>query len=402
MDFEDTPDEAAWRGKVRAFIEQHRDELGHRRDQRSFDDGISRERQALLYDGGLVGVTWPVEAGGQGGTPMQQAIIDQEMSRAGVPGLINLIGIGMCGPTVIHHGSEDQRARYLKRLLRADDIWCQLFSEPASGSDLAALRTKAVRTEDGSWRISGQKVWTTLAHLADYGIVLTRTDPDVAKHRGLTMFVVPMKADGVTVRPLRQMSGGADFNEVFFDDVVVPDSERLGDVGDGWRVALTTLMSERLTLGGGGTEIGMSISSVAEHVARRIADLPSDRQALVRQDFGRAYVDALGIRYTGYRQLSAISKGAFPGPEASAGKLAGTTVARDLADLSVRLLGDDAAYAESADGSTVWQDAQAVLPGMAIAGGTNEVLRNVLGERVLGLPPEPRADKNVTFKESIR
>jgi alkylation response protein AidB-like acyl-CoA dehydrogenase len=146
----------------------------------------------------------------------------------------------------------------------------------------------------------------------------------------------------------------------------------------------------------------MSISSVAEHVARRIADLPSDRQALVRQDFGRAYVDALGIRYTGYRQLSAISKGAFPGPEASAGKLAGTTVARDLADLSVRLLGDDAAYAESADGSTVWQDAQAVLPGMAIAGGTNEVLRNVLGERVLGLPPEPRADKNVTFKESIR
>ncbi|GAA4692197.1 acyl-CoA dehydrogenase family protein [Nocardioides conyzicola] len=402
MDFEDTPDEAAWRSTVRSFIEEHRDELGQRRDQRSFDDVVSRQRQALLYDGGLVGVTWPVEAGGQGGTPMQQAIIDQEMSRAGVPGLINLIGIGMCGPTVIHHGSDDQKDRYLKRLLRADDIWCQLFSEPASGSDLAALRTKAVQTEDGSWRISGQKVWTTLAHLADYGIVLTRTDPDVAKHRGLTMFVVPMKAEGVTVRPLRQMSGGADFNEVFFDDVVVPDSERLGDVGDGWRVALTTLMSERLTLGGGGTEIGMSASTVAEHVARQIGGLSSDRQALVRQDFGRAYVDTLGIRYTGYRLLSAISKGAFPGPEASAGKLAGTKVARDLADLSVRLLGDDAAYAETADGSSSWQDAQAGLPGMAIAGGTNEVLRNVLGERVLGLPAEPRADKGITFKESIR
>jgi alkylation response protein AidB-like acyl-CoA dehydrogenase len=401
MDFDDTPDEAAWRMQVRAFIEGHRDELGHVADMRSFEDGTSRERQALLYDGGLVGVTWPVEAGGQGGTPMQQAIIDQELSRAGVPGLINLIGIGMCGPTVIYHGSEEQKERYLKRLLRADDIWCQLFSEPASGSDLAGLRTKAVKGADGDWRITGQKVWTTLAHLADYGIVLTRTDPDVAKHRGLTMFVVPMNAEGVTVRPLRQMNGGAEFNEVFFDSVVVPDAERLGDVGDGWRVALTTLMSERLTLGGGGTEVGMSIGSVAEHVARQIGELSPERQALARQEFGRSYVDSLGIRYTGYRQLSAISRGAFPGPEASAGKLAGTKVARDLADLSVRLLGHDAAYAETADGSSNWQDAQAVLPGMAIAGGTNEVLRNVLGERVLGLPPEPRADKGITFKESL-
>ncbi|HET6152797.1 MAG TPA: acyl-CoA dehydrogenase family protein [Marmoricola sp.] len=401
MDFDDTPDEVAWREKVRAFIETHRAELGYIADQRSFEDGASRERQALLYDGGLVGVTWPVEAGGQGGTPMQQAIIDQELSRAGVPGLINLIGIGMCGPTVIGHGSEDQKARYLKRLLRADDIWCQLFSEPASGSDLAGLRTKAVPTGDGSWKISGQKVWTTLAHLSDYGIVLTRTDPDVAKHRGLTMFVVPMKAAGVAVRPLRQMNGGAEFNEVFFDDVIVEDSERLGDVGDGWRVALTTLMSERLTLGGGGTEIGMSVGSVAAHVARQLDGLSPERQALARQDFGRAYVASLGIRYTGYRQLSAISRGAFPGPEASAGKLAGTRVARDLADLAVRLLGHDAAYAETAEGSAAWQNAQAVLPGMAIAGGTNEVLRNVLGERVLGLPPEPRADKGITFRESL-
>jgi alkylation response protein AidB-like acyl-CoA dehydrogenase len=401
MDFDDTPDEAAWRERVRSFIEDHRDELGHRADQRSFEDGASRERQALLYDAGLVGVTWPVEAGGHGGTPMQQAIIDQEMSRAGVPGLINLIGIGMCGPTVIAHGSDDQKARYLKRLLRAEDLWCQLFSEPASGSDLAALRTKAVQNADGDWVISGQKVWTTLAHISDYGIVLTRTDPDVAKHRGLTMFVVPMRAPGVTVRPLRQMNGGAEFNEVFFDDVVVPDAERLGEVGDGWRVALTTLMSERLTLGGGGTEVGMSVASVAEHVASRIGGLPAYRQALARQDLGRAYVDALGIRYTGYRQLSAISRGAFPGPEASAGKLAGTKVARELADLAVRMLGDDGAYAETAAGNSSWQNAQAVLPGMAIAGGTDEVLRNVLGERVLGLPAEPRADKGITFKESL-
>lgn len=401
MDFEDTPEEAAWRSQVRTFIQEHRSELGDRSAQRNFEDGSARQRQALLYDGGLVGVTWPADAGGQGGTPMQQAIVDQEMARADVPGLINLIGIGMCGPTVIYHGSEDQQSRYLRRLLRADDVWCQLFSEPASGSDLAALRTKAVRTEDGSWRISGQKVWTTLAHVADYGILLTRTDPDVAKHRGLTMFVVDMKAPGVTVRPLRQMSGGADFNEVFFDDVVVPDEERLGDVGDGWRVALTTLMSERMSLGGGGTEIGAGVASVVDHVAARVGELPEGRQALVRQQLGRSYVDALANRYTGYRLLSKLSKGELPGPEASAGKLSGTKVARDLADLAVRVLGDEAAYAATADGSSGWQDLQAVLPGMAIAGGTNEVLRNIIGERVLGLPAEPRADKGITFKESL-
>ncbi|WP_435741673.1 acyl-CoA dehydrogenase family protein [Nocardioides sp. SYSU DS0663] len=399
MDFDDTPDEAAWRAEVRAFLDEHKDELGQRAGARELDATVARRRQALLYDAGYVGVTWPVDAGGRGGTPMQQSIIDQEMARAGVPGLINLIGIGMCGPTVIYHGSEDQKRRYLQRLLRAEDLWCQLFSEPASGSDLAALRTKAVQDERGDWHVTGQKVWTTLAHLSDYGILLTRTDPDVAKHRGLTMFVVDMKAPGVTVRPLKQMSGGADFNEVFFDDVVIPDSERLGEVGDGWRVALTTLMSERLTLGGGGTEIGLSVEEVTRHVAAQVAALPPERQALVRQQLGRSYVSSLGIRYTGYRLLTALSQGNLPGPEASAGKLAGTTAARDLADLAVRVLGDDAVYGATADGSSTWQDLQAVLPGMAIAGGTNEVLRNIIGERVLGLPPEPRADKDKTFRE---
>ncbi|HEX2893044.1 MAG TPA: acyl-CoA dehydrogenase family protein [Marmoricola sp.] len=401
MDFDDTPEEAAWRTQVRSFLEQHRDELGSRSAERTFDKDVSRARQATLYDAGLVGVTWPVEAGGQGGTPMQQAIIDQEMARLGIPGLINLIGIGMCGPTVIVHGSDDQKERYLRRLLRADDIWCQLFSEPASGSDLAALRTRAVQDADGNWRVNGQKVWTTLAHLADYGILLTRTDPDVAKHRGLTMFVVDMKAPGVTVRPLKQMSGGSDFNEVFFDDVVIPDSERLGDVGDGWRVALTTLMSERLSLGGGGTEIGLGAEAVVRHVAEHLDDLTPDRQVLARQTLGRAYVAALGTRYTGYRQLSKLSRGELPGPEASAGKLSSTRSARDLADLAVRVLGDDALVARGREGTDTWQDLQAVLPGMAIAGGTDQVLRNIIGERVLGLPAEPRADKNVTFKESL-
>jgi alkylation response protein AidB-like acyl-CoA dehydrogenase len=402
MNFDDTPDEAAWRDRVATFIAEHRGQLATFAEGRGRGGDLARARQsqATLYDGGFVGVTWPKEVGGQGGTPMQQSIVDQEMSRAKVPMHIGTIGIGMCGPTVIAHGSDDQKRRYLTRLLRADDIWCQLFSEPASGSDLAGLRMKAVRDGD-HWRVNGQKVWTTQAHIADYGILLTRTDPDLAKHRGLTMFVVDMSAPGVTVRPLRQMSGHADFNEVFFDDVVIPDSERLGDVNDGWRVALTTLMSERLSLGGGGTDIGVGIASIVEHVRDRIGALPPDRQALVRQDFGRAYVASLAIRYTGYRQLSAISQGRMPGPEASAGKLAGTRTARALADLSVRLLGDDAVYAALLDGTSTWPDSQASLPGLAIAGGTDEILRNILGERVLGLPAEPRADKGVTFAQSL-
>jgi alkylation response protein AidB-like acyl-CoA dehydrogenase len=402
MNFDDTPEEAVWRERVRSFIAEHRDQLATFAEGRGRGGDLDRARQsqATLYDGGFVGVTWPREVGGQGGTPMQQSIVDQEMSRARVPMHVGTIGIGMCGPTVIAHGSDDQKRRYLSRLLRADDIWCQLFSEPASGSDLAALRTKAVRDGD-HWRVNGQKVWTTQAHIADYGILLTRTDPELAKHRGLTMFVVDLKAPGVTVRPLRQMSGHADFNEVFFDDVLIPDSERLGDVNDGWRVALTTLMSERLSLGGGGTDIGIGIASIVEHVRDRIGALPADRQALVRQDFGRAYVASLAIRYTGYRQLSAISQGRMPGPEASAGKLAGTTTARALADLSVRLLGDDAVYAAQLDGTSTWQDSQASLPGLAIAGGTDEILRNILGERVLGLPAEPRADKGITFAQSL-
>ncbi|WP_328475172.1 acyl-CoA dehydrogenase family protein [Actinoplanes sp. NBC_00393] len=392
MDFDDTPDEAAWRAEVRSFLEKH-----HPSGERPRDDpDAARAWQATLYEAGFVGVAWPQQAGGRGGTPMQQAIVDQEMARLGLPALINLIGIGMCGPTVIMHGSDDQKQRYLTRLLRADDLWCQLFSEPEAGSDLAGLRTRAVRDADGGWRITGQKVWTTLAHLADFGILLTRTDPDVPKHRGLTMFVVDMKAPGVTVRPLRQMNGDAHFNEVFFDDVRIPDAERLGEPGEGWTVALTTLMSERLSLGGGGTAVGPKPEVVARHVAEHIGALTADRQVLARQQLGRGFVAALGARYTGYRQLSKLSRGEFPGPEASAGKLSGTQSARDLTDLAVRVLGDDAPI-----GGGPWQTAQAVMPGMAIAGGSDQVLRNIIGERVLGLPAEPRADKGVTFKETL-
>jgi alkylation response protein AidB-like acyl-CoA dehydrogenase len=401
VDFDDTPDEAEWRTRVRSYLTEQLSELrphGVTGGEDSGDVGAARRhQQAVLYAGGLVGVTWPAEYGGQGGTPMQNAIVGQERGRLGIPDVVNSIGIGMCGPTIIAHGSVDQQERYLARLLRADDVWCQLFSEPASGSDLAALRTKAERTDDGSWRVNGQKVWTTVAHLADYGILLARTDPSLPKHRGLTMFVVDLHAPGVTVRPLRQMSGSAEFNEVFFDDVLIPDTERLGDVNDGWRVALTTLMNERMSIGGGGSELGAGLAALTALAQDKIPDLPPARQAVTRQAFGQAYIESLAARYTGYRRLTAVSKGEPPGPEGSAGKLAGTAAAVKVADLGVRLLGDDAYYLTAPDGQGRWQHTQAGLPGLAIAGGTDEILRNVIGERVLGLAPEPRADKGQPF-----
>jgi alkylation response protein AidB-like acyl-CoA dehydrogenase len=406
VDFDDTPEEAAYRGEVRRLLEEHAGELLHLEpgeeapDARVHEAGM-RRTQRVLAEAGLVGITWPPEHGGRGGTLVQQAIVAQELARARVPGLINHIGLGMCGPTVIAHGSDDQKARYLARLLRADDVWCQLFSEPASGSDLAALRTSAVR--DGEdWVVNGQKVWTTLAHVADFGILLTRTDPSKPKHAGLTMFVVDMHAPGVTVRPLRQMAGGAGFNEVFFDDVRIPDSERLGEPGEGWRVALTTLMNERVAIGGAGSDIGVPVETLAAHARERLPRLDPERQVLARQAVGRAVVASLATRYTGYRRFTVLSQGGMPGPEASAGKLAGTAAGRLVADAGVRLLGDDAVYGAAADGDDTWQRTQAYLPGIAIAGGTDQVLRNILGERVLGLPPEPRADKTGPFAGGAR
>jgi alkylation response protein AidB-like acyl-CoA dehydrogenase len=404
MDFDDTADEAAYRATVRTVLEERVGELLHvvpgegPVDARQHEAGL-RRTQRILAEAGLVGVTWPREYGGQGGTLVQQAIVAQELARARIPTLINHIGLGMCGPTVIAHGSDDQRRRYLARLLRADDVWCQLFSEPASGSDLAALRTTAVR--DGEdWIVNGQKVWTTLAHVADYGILLTRTDPARPKHAGLTMFVVDMHAPGVTVRPLRQLGGQADFNEVFFDDVRIPDGERLGEPGEGWRVALTTLMNERVTIGGAGTDLGQPVEVLAAHARDRLPALAPEQQVLARQAVGRAVVAGLATRYTGYRRFTVLSQGGLPGPEASAGKLAGTAAAKLVADAGVRLLGDDAVYAATADGDDTWQRTQSYLPGLAIAGGTDQVLRNILGERVLGLPPEPRSDKDRPFSGS--
>jgi alkylation response protein AidB-like acyl-CoA dehydrogenase len=402
VDFDDTAEEAAYRQRVRRYLDDHRAEFvlsgGHSRARPRPDDprqGVEayRRTQAVLADGGYVGVTWPREYGGQDGSQMQQAIVQQETARIGMPPLINHIGLGMVAPTLLAHGSAEQKTRYLERLRRAEEVWCQLFSEPGAGSDLAALATRAERTDDGGWRVTGQKVWTSGAHYSDLGILLARTDPQVPKHRGLTMFVLDLHAPGVTVRPLRQMSGAADFNEVFLDDVPIPDDQRIGAVDDGWRVAITTLMNERLAIGGGGSDLGLGIEALTRHLAARLPELPADRRPLVRQEFAQAYIESLACRYTGYRRLTTLSQGGAAGPEASAGKLAGTAAAQRVADLGVRLLGDDAVWAAGPDDGGLWQTVMTALPGLAIAGGTTEILKNILGERVLGLPPEPRPDK---------
>lgn len=392
MDFDDTPEQAVLRAEVRTFLAAHDAEIAHGDGAYLEEPGtdrldLLRHTQALLYDAGYIGLTWPTEYGGGGGTNARQAVINEELHRARVAGPIGHVGLGMCGPTVIGHGSEDQKQRYVRRLLRADDLWCQLFSEPGSGSDLAALRTKAVLHEDG-WHVQGQKVWTTLAQHSRYGILLARTDPAAAKHRGLTMFVIDMTAPGVTVRPLRQMNGHQSFNEVFLDDVVIDDSERLGDVNDGWRVALTTLMNERMAVGGGGGELGVRSDALVAHAAERLPLLSDDRRPLAVEALGRVLVDSLAARYSGYRLQTSLEKGGRPGPEASAGKLAAVRVAHATADLGQRLLGKDAVLGRSRDGDWRWATSQASTPGIALAGGTDEILRNIIGERVLGLPPD--------------
>jgi alkylation response protein AidB-like acyl-CoA dehydrogenase len=336
-------------------------------------------------------VTWPEEYGGQGLGPIEQVICSQEIGRAGVPGILDAIGVGMLGPTIIAHGSDEQKARYLGPMLHGDEVWCQLFSEPAAGSDLAAVQTRARLQDDGSWRLSGQKVWTTNAQFASFGLLLARTDADVPKHKGLTMFIVPIEAAGVTVRGLRQISGEAEFNEVFFDDVALDADAVVGGVGNGWGTALTTLMYERVTIGLGGEGLGYNSSRFAAAIAR---ERHARRDAEVRQLLGEIASDLTAVRFTSYRTLTALQKGQIPGPEAGLAKVTLVNNAIRAGDLIADVLGPDALAP-----NTEWAYMISFLPGLKSAGGTEEILRNTIGERVLGLPPAPRLDKGIPFSE---
>ena len=392
MDLNDTPEQARYRARVRAWLEQHRDEAPPRAGSAEDSAYIDARRawQRRLAEGGLAGVTWPKEYGGQGLGPIEQVTVNQELAAAGVPGILDVIGIGMLGPCIIAHGSEEQKSRYLGPMLHGDEVWCQLFSEPAAGSDLAAVQTRARQNEDGTWSLSGQKVWTTNAQFASFGLLLARTDPDVPKHKGLTMFIVPMDAEGVTVRGLRQISGEAEFNEVFFDDVRLPAENVVGGVGNGWGTALTVLMFERLTIGFGSESFG-SPARLAEAVA---GDEAARADTEVRRRLGEIITEMTAVRFNGYRALTQLQRGQIPGPEAGLAKVTMVNAGIAAMDLAVDVIGPEALEAESQ-----WSYLTSFLPGLKSAGGTEQILRNTIGERVLGLPPEPRLDKGVPFSE---
>lgn len=401
MDFNDTPQEAEYRAKVRAWIAGATSEYEGLPDTKTSAQYVVRQKswQKKKYDAGYAGLTWPKAFGGQGLGPMQAIIFGQEESKSAAPTGLHSIGLGMCIPTVFTHGSKDIIDRFVPKSLEGDEVWCQLFSEPAAGSDLAGIRTKAVKDGD-EWVINGQKVWTTNAHLSDYGIIVTRTDPAAPKHKGLTMFIVDMHAKGVEARPLKQMSGGSDFNEVFFDEVRVPDAWRLGAVGDGWKAALTTLMNERLAVGGKPrnspgyrtlielakgieTETGAAIDRMDVRI--RIAD---------------SYINDEGIKLTQMRALSALSQGKAPGPEQSISKVVVAKSMQDMAAFALELsesagfsAGDKDSDLQRLQGAYMW------APGLRIAGGTDEILRNIIAERVLGLPGDLRPDKDTPFNE---
>jgi alkylation response protein AidB-like acyl-CoA dehydrogenase len=396
VDLDDTPDQAAYRAQVRAWLEQNAAAAPVLTGPDAIEDedeviAARRAWQGRLAEGGLAGVTWPKEYGGQGLGPIDQVICNQEIARAKVPGILDAIGVGMLGPTIIAHGADEQKGRYLGPMLHGDEVWCQLFSEPAAGSDLAAVQTRARRQDDGSWRLSGQKVWTTNAQFASFGLLLARTDADVPKHKGLTMFIVPMDAEGVTVRGLRQISGEAEFNEVFFDDVQLDEGAVVGGVGNGWTTALTTLMFERVTIGLGGEGMGYNSTRFAAAIA---GEEHARRDPEVRHQLGEIASELLAVRFTGYRTLTALQRGQIPGPEAGLAKVTIVNGAIRAGDLIADVLGPDALDEDSA-----WAYMISFLPGLKSAGGTEEILRNTIGERVLGLPPEPRLDKGIPFSE---
>jgi alkylation response protein AidB-like acyl-CoA dehydrogenase len=344
--------------------------------------GVARWRawQARLADAGYVGVTWPVEYGGRAGTPAEQVIVDQELERCGIVGAFDFVGVGMIGPTLLSHGTPEQCARYLRPLLRAEETWCQLLSEPGAGSDLAGVQTQARELDDGSWIVDGQKVWTSFAQHAAFGILLARTDRSVPRHAGLTMFAVPMRSEGVTIRPLRQITGDCEFNEVFLDGVVLAAQHRIGPVGEGWTVARTMLSFERLAVGSG--HLATPLQRLVEIVDANPRDRDDPR---IRVRLGRVASELLALRHTVERLVQEIADGRVPGPEAGLVKMTSVNASMAACQLAVDVAGPQALLSHE------WGHQVSALPGVRSAGGTEEILRNVIGERALGLPPEPRA-----------
>jgi alkylation response protein AidB-like acyl-CoA dehydrogenase len=403
MDFEETEEEKAFRAEAHAWLAQHAERrVAGGPSDRTFVPGemspdAEREHtkacqawQQTLYDGGWAGITWPVEAGGRGGAGWQQRIFNEEQAKFDVAVGAFAVGIGMAGPTIIAWGTDEQKRRYLPAMLKGDEIWCQLFSEPGAGSDLAGLRTRAVQDGD-EWIVNGQKVWTSGAHYSDYGLLLARTDVDQPKHKGITAFILDMRTPGIDVRPLRQITGASHFNEVFFTDVRMPESAQLGPRNEGWRVANTMLSNERALIGSGGR---VGFRDLVE-LARRNG---TDGDPLLRQELARSYTRLQLIKWLGWRARSRKDQGL--GPEASVLKLAASRRLEADGDLVLSLQGAPAMLADrDAESGGYWQTQFLMQWSSRLGGGTEQVQRNVIGERVLGLPGEPRLDKTLPFRE---
>ena len=396
MDFSLTPEQDAFRQTVRAWLKANLPrewkDLGRSDIPRIETYEILKQWQRKLYDAGFIGLTWPKAYGGRGLTFMEELILQEEIALAKAPPILNVLGVGMAGPTIFAYGTEAQKKRYPPKILSCEEIWCQGYSEPNAGSDLASLQTRAVK--DGEyWIINGQKVWTSFAQIADWMMLLARTDPNLPRHKGITYFLLDMKLPGITVKPLRHMTGDADFNEVFFDNVRVHASQVLGGVNQGWQVGITTLMYERLTLGFGlHMRLRIALDSLLE-LARRMekSGRVLTHDPLVRQKLAQSWIDTECLRLTGARGITRLLRGEMPGPEASAGKMVWVETHQKLQELAMELEGPYAQLAKGSDWAVdggAWQHSFLRSRANSVEGGTTEIQKNIIAERVLGLPKD--------------
>jgi alkylation response protein AidB-like acyl-CoA dehydrogenase len=390
MDLTLSPSEEKLRDEVRAWLGENHP--GPEPEGEGLDAVVTfrREWQRKLHDAGWAGISWPEEFGGRGATLIEQAIFSQEMARADAPPPANILGLAMGGPVVIAHGTEDQKRRYLEPILSGEEIWCQGFSEPESGSDLASLKTKAVKDGD-EWVVTGQKVWTTFAQYAKWCMLVARTDPDAPKHKGLTYFLMDMEQEGVEAKPLVQITGEGEFNEVFIEEARIPDENVVGGVGDGWSVAITTLMNERAGLAFGAiAQIANSLKRLgALAVETRVNGGTAADDRVFRQRFAQLHIEAETMRLNAYRGLTKTMQSGIPGPEGSLGKWQWADINQRIAELALDVEGAYAPLArgdEHAVAGGAWQYSFLRTRANSIEGGTTDILKNIIAERVLGLP----------------
>ncbi|QUT06705.1 acyl-CoA dehydrogenase family protein [Sphingobium phenoxybenzoativorans] len=404
MDFDDTPEDAVFRTEVRAWLAKHAPRYAPPPGEADAEGfallPLARQWQTAKAEAGYARIGWPVAYGGRGGSVIQEVIFDEEQRRFPLPPDAFGISLGMCITTLLNWAAPEVLERFVAPALRGEEIWCQLFSEPSAGSDLGNVRTRAVRDGD-DWIVTGQKVWTTGAHVSDWGTILVRTDPGAEKYAGLSYFWFDMRSPGVEVRPIRQASGHAAFNEVFLTDVRIPDSQRLGEVGGGWKVAISTLLNERMSVNEADIA-NITIDDVVAMARKPQADgrRPID-DAASRSRLASLYVRSLGVRYSRYRMLTRLAQGEEPGPEAAMGKLVLGRNIQDMARFAMEMRGPAGIIVDRQGDPelTEMQEAWLYAAGLRIAGGTDEILRNTIAERVLGLPQETRLDRGIPFNQ---